>query len=163
MSNFKFGNRSKEYLYGSDERPPVHVEVAELCVRALKYSTVDFAIIDGHRSTEQQQAMFAKGRSTLDGVTKISDHQRALAIDVLPVVKDSRGNRLDAFDVSIPEVRIAWLEVYRAFMRAGFKLGLIIEFGLGYKLGKSEESRDWPHMSIKGRTPKDYSGMSILD
>ena len=151
MSNFRFGRRSKAKLYGDSTHPGVHPKVAELCVKALGYSEVDFGIIDGVRLTMEQQQMFANKRSMLDGVNKISDHQIGLAIDVLPTVHDEHGNRLDPYDISDNRVKVAWLEVYRAFMRASMKLGLVIEFGLGYNI---HGGHDWPHMSVKNLSPE---------
>jgi len=133
MKEYKFGKRSKDKL--SDVQP----EVVELCNKALKYSTIDFSVIDGKRTTEQQRAMFDSGNSELNGTDGISDHQTGYAIDVIPVVK---GNVWDTEDL---EVKAAWLEVYRAFMRSGMKLGLNLEFGLGYNIGGG---RDWPHISV---------------
>jgi len=160
MVNYKYGKRSKVMLYGDESRPGVHEVVVKLCLLALEYSTVDFGITDGHRTSEQQQKMYATGKSELDGVKKISDHQRGLAIDVYPSARDANGKRLNMYKVNKPGVRKVWLEVYRAFMRAAMKLGLVLEFGLGYNIGGG---RDWPHVSIKGRVPKDYSGMSLAE
>jgi len=156
MSNFAFGKRSKSFLYGNDERGPVVDVVAKLCEKALYYSTVDFSIIDGKRTEAQQQDMFNSGKSELDGVEKLSDHQYGMAIDVLPIVHVD-GVKVNSFDVSIPEVKLGWLELYRAFMRASFKLGLVLEFGFGYNVGGG---RDNPHISILGYVPKDFSGLA---
>jgi len=158
MNNFKFGKQSKIKLYGGDSRPGVASQVADLCEKALGYSTVDFAVIDGFRLVDDQTKLFAEGHSELDGITELSDHQYGMAIDVLPVVRDSRGNRLDAFDIKIPEVRVAWLEVYHGFMRAAFKAGLDLEFGFAYNI---HGGRDWPHVSILGYVPKDFSGLAM--
>ena len=134
MKEHKFGKRSKENLSG------VKPEVVKLCKKALRYSTVDFSIIDGLRTPQQQREMYDAGKSELDGTNKISDHQTGYAVDVIPVVK---GNVWDTEDL---EVRSAWLELYRAFMLAGRKLGLNLEFGLGYDIAGC---RDFPHISVK--------------
>lgn len=156
-NNFKYGSRSKGYLYGTPEREAVKPPVVKLCELALSYSTVDFGIIDGLRYDHEQVAIFKAGNSELDGINKKSDHQYGMAIDVYPVIKRN-GVRLDAYDVDDVDVRAGWLEVYRAFMRAAMKLGLIIEFGLGYNIGGG---RDWPHISVKGKVPDDWSGLAI--
>jgi len=158
MSTFAFGNGSKEKLYGNNDRPAVHPMVSKLAVKALGYSTVDFSIIDGRRLTADQQKVFAAGASALDGINQISDHQRGLAIDIYPCVKRD-GKRVNMYDIDDPYVVTQWLEVYRAFMRAAMKLGLVLEFGLAYNISGG---RDWPHISIKGITPTDYSDMSNI-
>jgi len=160
MSNFAFGKGSKSKLYGDDTHPPVHPDIIKLANKALKYSTVDFSVIDGVRTSVEQRAMFDKGNSELDGVHKISDHQRRMAIDFLPIVHSPSGIKLNPYDVKNPLIVGAWLEVFRAFMRASFKLGLVLEFGVGYNIGSG---RDYAHLSIKGRVPADYSGMAVLD
>jgi len=135
MSKFKFGKKSKEKLDGVDER------VKRLCEKALKYSTVDFSVIDGLRTQSEQKAMFDKGASELDGQMFVSDHQLGLAIDVIPYV-----DGLDPWDVDNVDVKLAYMEMYRAFMRASMKLGMLLEFGFGYNIGGG---RDWPHISVK--------------
>ena len=147
MTQFVFGRRSKRFLYGHGDIGPVLPITIELCNRALRYSSVDFGIIDGRRTAEQQRELYNNGSTTLDGVTALSDHQYGLAIDVLPVVRDENNNKLNPFDIDNIIVRDAWLEVYRAFMRAGMKLKITLEFGLGYNISGG---RDWPHISIKG-------------
>ena len=68
-----------------------------------------------------------------------------MAIDVIPYVKG-----LDIWAVDDARVAQAYLEMYRAFMRASMKLGLVLEYGLGYNIGKS--GRDYPHISVIGKT-----------
>ena len=132
---FLFGKRSKKKLKNVDD------VVKRVCKRALNISTVDFGVIDGFRTQEQQQEMFDKGVSELDGTMKISDHQLGLAVDVIPIL---RGH--DIWDTEDLEVRSAWLELYRAFMRAAMKEDVQLEFGLGYNISGG---RDWPHISFK--------------
>lgn len=151
MSGFVFGNRSRRMLYGTEERPGVKPIVVSVAVTALKVSTVDFGVIDGYRLTEDQIALYKEKRTTLDGINKKSDHQSGYAIDVIPVVRDEDGNKLNPFDVDNIVVRLAWMELYRAFMRAGMKHKAIIEFGFGYNVSGG---RDYPHISIKGKYPK---------
>lgn len=135
MSKYKFGKNSKKKLTG------VLPKVQELAKRALKYSTVDFSVIDGLRSAAEQRAMYDKGASELDGTMKISDHQTGCAIDVVPYVKG-----MDIWDVKDPVVAATWLEIYRAFGRAAMKLGIQLELGLYYNIGGG---RDYPHISVK--------------
>jgi peptidoglycan L-alanyl-D-glutamate endopeptidase CwlK len=133
---FVFGKKSKKKLKNVDE------VVKRVCKRALEISTVDFSVIDGFRTQEQQREMFDKGASELDGTMKISDHQTGMAVDVIPFL---RG--YDIWDTKDLTVRSAWLELYRAFMRAAMQEGVELEFGLGYNISGG---RDWPHISFKG-------------
>jgi len=135
MSKFKFGTGSLDNLDGVDDR------VIMLCKKALKYSTVDFSVIDGLRTQSEQKALFDAKKSELDGMMLTSDHQLGLAIDVVPYIKG-----MDVWDVKDPEVAAAWLELYRAFMRAAMKLNMVLEFGVGYNIAGG---RDYPHISVK--------------
>jgi len=153
-NNFRFGSRSLMNLTGIDKNgnkvnEPVRDITKKLCEEALKWTNVDFSIIDGFRTVEQQQALYQEGRSTLDGINRKSYHQTGLAVDVIPVGLNKAGEKINPFDVNDDEVKLMWMEVYRAFMRASFKLKLHIEFGFGYNIGGG---RDWPHIQIM---PKD--------
>lgn len=132
---FVFGKRSKKKLKNVNE------VVKRVCKRALAESTVDFSVIDGFRTQEQQKEMYDKGVSELDGTNKISDHQTGMAIDVIPVLKDK-----NIWDTEDLEVRSAWLEVGRAMMRAARLEGVQAEWGITYNISGG---RDWPHFSIK--------------
>lgn len=146
-NNFKFGRRSKGFLYGTDDHPGVKEATQRLCVAALKETTVDFGVIDGFRTTEQQQAIYAKGNSELDGVINKSYHQSGYAVDVIPVVIDKNtGERLNPWDVEIDQVKVAWFEVGRAFLRAAFKLNLDVTWGVAFNISGG---RDYPHFQIK--------------
>ena len=134
---YGFGKRSRQSLDG------VQPEVRELCEMALSISEVDFAVIDGFRTAKQQKEMYMSGASELDGVNRISDHQIGKAVDIIPYVKG-----IDIWAVHEPEVAVAWLEVYRAFMRASMKKKLVLEFGLGYNVGGG---RDYPHIAVVGK------------
>jgi peptidoglycan LD-endopeptidase CwlK len=84
MPHFFFGASSQQRL---DECHPDLVRVAQ---RALGYGVMDFAVICGARSTEEQIKAHAEGRSKIDGVTKFSKHQ----------IGGNTGRELaDAFDV----------------------------------------------------------------
>ena len=135
MSKFTFGKGSLANLEGTQDI------TQKLCKKALKYSTVDFSVIDGFRTQQEQRAMYDKGASELDGTDLISDHQLGLAVDVTPYVKG-----MDPWAVDKDEVKLAYMEMYRAFMRASMKLGVHLEFGFGYNIAGG---RDFPHISIK--------------
>ncbi len=68
---FKFGGRSEKELAG------VHPDLVAVCRRALKLSKIDFGILDGLRTPEEQARYVAEGRSW----TKNSRHLTGHAID----------------------------------------------------------------------------------
>ena len=73
---YTFGERSKRNLQG------IHPDLVKVMEAAIKTSPVDFTITDGVRTTAQQQALYAQGRTTAgkivtnaDGVKSKSNHQ----------------------------------------------------------------------------------------
>lgn len=85
--NYKFGTRSKERMKG------VNDVLIECATRALAISKHDMTIpgTGGLRTPEQQNELFQKGYSQMDGYTKRSYHQSGFALDVIPV-KDGYKN-----------------------------------------------------------------------
>lgn len=133
---YTFGTKSKQYLYN----PQIKDEVRTLCKMALEFSTIDFSIIDGFRSAKEQNELYKKGKTELDGFQLLSPHQSGLAVDVFPYVPT-----LDCWDVANPQVAFVWLEIYRAFLRAARILNLNLELGVSYNIGNG---RDYPHIQI---------------
>ena len=111
----KFGSRSLNSLNG------VHPDLVRVMHEAIKDTPVDFTITDGGRTTAQQQALYAKGRTTpgpkvtnADGVRNKSNHQAKAdgyyhAVDLYPYVNgkidfNDKGNRLPIIAAHIKAV-----------------------------------------------------------
>ena len=79
--SYKFGQRSKERMQGIQE------VLIECATRALSISKHDMTIpgSGGLRTPEQQNELFKKGYSQMDGFDKKSYHQSGFAVDVIPV------------------------------------------------------------------------------
>lgn len=69
-----------------------HPDIQKVLRRAI-INGPDFTILSGHRSPEEQQALYAQGRTkpgnkvtNIDGVTKLSmhNHSPSLAVDIAP-------------------------------------------------------------------------------
>lgn len=87
-----FGKRSLESLKG------VHPNLVKVMQEAIKNTPVDFTITDGGRTTAQQQALYAQGRTkpggrvtNADGVRNKSNHQAKSdgyyhAVDLYPYI-----------------------------------------------------------------------------
>lgn len=74
----KFGKVSSERLN------TCHVDLVLICTEVIKY--IDFSVLEGTRTLEQQQKYFNEGKSKLDGVNQKSKHQSSpsFAIDIAP-------------------------------------------------------------------------------
>lgn len=65
-----------------------------ILVRAVKdfinYTPIDFCIIDngGYRTAELQNELFLAGNSKCDGIKNLSEHQKGLAVDLVPWVNN---------------------------------------------------------------------------
>lgn len=79
---FKFGKRSEIEL------ATCHPDLQLIARESLKNSQVDFGITKGHRSTTEQLKLYAKGKSQIDGITKLSMHNYtpSLAFDIYAYV-----------------------------------------------------------------------------
>lgn len=104
---FRLSKRSLARLEGVDER------MVKVVKSAINYTSVDFGVIQGLRTIEEQRELVAKGASQ----TMKSKHLDGLAVDVMAYV-GSRGswemslydNIADAFKIAAEEqdVKIRW-------------------------------------------------------
>ena len=74
----KFGKRSLDKL------STCHKDLQKIMEGVI--DIIDFTIVEGERTLEQQQQYFREGKSKLDGVTKKSRHQSrpSMAVDIAP-------------------------------------------------------------------------------
>ena len=78
LINKHFSKTSKERLLTCDS------DLQKVC--AVTVAKMDFGVVEGTRTLEQQQKYFSEGKSKLDGVNKKSKHQSSpsMAVDVVP-------------------------------------------------------------------------------
>jgi peptidoglycan L-alanyl-D-glutamate endopeptidase CwlK len=97
---YKFGKKSLTQL------ETCHTDIQTILNEVIKF--YDFSILEGIRTAERQQLLFVDGKSTLDGVNKLSKHQGkkddndnvvSFAVDIMPYYKgfnpftDKNGNK----------------------------------------------------------------------
>ena len=80
---FRFGERSRNELVG------VHPDLVEVCYRAIEISPADFVVFDGLRTAAEQNALYQRGASQIDGYRRIGRHQKqptgfGHAVDLVP-------------------------------------------------------------------------------
>jgi peptidoglycan LD-endopeptidase CwlK len=73
---FKLGRRSMERLYG------VKPQLARVVEKAIELTTVDFTVLQGLRTVEEQRELVARGASQ----TMNSKHLVGEAVDIAPFV-----------------------------------------------------------------------------
>ena len=91
---YVLGTRSKSNLKG------VHPDLVKVVERAITLTTQDFTVIEGVRTTQRQQELYAQGRTkpgskvtNADGVKNKSNHQAKAdgyghAVDIVPYPVD---------------------------------------------------------------------------
>lgn len=135
----KFSNRSINNLEG------IHPDLVKVMVESIKNTPIDFTITDGLRTTQQQQILYAKGRTTsgrivtnADGIKNKSNHQAkedgyGYAVDLYPYYK---GMVQINDDKRLKIIADHILETAK-------KLGTHIEWGGYWKF------KDYPHFELK--------------
>ncbi|MEE6042046.1 M15 family metallopeptidase [Avibacterium paragallinarum] len=128
---FKFSQRSEKHLQG------VHGDLVKVVRKALEYSTVDFAVIEGVRTKARQAQLFKQGATK----TMNSRHLTGHAVDLAPLVEGK-----------IPwSERDKFKEIAKAMFRAAKELNVTIRWGGDWNgNGKSEDERfyDGPHFEL---------------
>jgi peptidoglycan L-alanyl-D-glutamate endopeptidase CwlK len=120
---FKFSKRSLGNLTG------VATPLQLIVSRALLYSEVDFAVIEGVRTIERQKEMVAKGSST----TMNSYHLKGKAVDLM-AYKDGKPS----WDFAL------YVKINEAMQRAATELGFKITWG-----GSWKTLVDGPHFQLE--------------
>lgn len=137
----KFGERSLNNLKG------IHPDLVKVMMAAIENSPVDFTITDGVRTTEQQKALYAKGRTApgkivtnADGVNRKSNHQVksdgfGYALDLYPYI-NGRINLNDTTNV-LPKIA-------KHIITTAHRLNVKVEWG-----GAWRSFIDKPHFELK--------------
>lgn len=129
--------RSAAQLKTCDER------LQALAQKALLISPFDLMVIEGHRSIERQQQLFAEGKSRIDGVARLGKHNHdpSQAIDMAPL----RGGRIDWDD------RELWLVFGGIVLAAAGALQLPIRWGGDWDGDghfRDQRFHDMPHFEL---------------
>ena len=134
---YVLGTRSKDNLKG------VHPDLVKVVERAITLTTQDFTVIEGVRTTQRQQELYAQGRTkpgskvtNADGVKNKSNHQAKAdgyghAVDIVPYPVD--WNTTSKFRA-----------IADAMKQAAKDLGVKLEWG-----GDWTKLVDLPHFEVK--------------
>lgn len=135
---FKFSNRSINNLKG------VHPDLVKLLTEAVKDCPIDFTIIEGVRTTERQQELYAQGRSKsgtivtqMDGVKQKSNHQTkkdgyGYAVDLYPFV----NGKVEVNDVN------SLIKIANHIKSIALKMGIPLIWGGDWRM------KDYPHFEL---------------
>jgi peptidoglycan L-alanyl-D-glutamate endopeptidase CwlK len=130
----KFSQNSRNKLKGVH---PLLVASLEL---ALQTSPHDFAIVQGVRTQEEQNALYEQGRTKPGPIVTWTRNSNHL------VKKDGYGHAIDF--AAFVDGKISWDEKYYtpiadAIIKAGKQAGVTLESGAYWK------NKDWGHIEIR--------------
>lgn len=122
-----------------------HPDIQTVLHEAIRY--VDFSVLCGHRTFEEQAEAYRQGRSQLDGKFKKSKHQSmpSIAVDVMPWPGVLHG-------VSV------WQDETRYSHVIGIIMGVALVHGVQFRWGgdwdgdtslKNHRFIDMPHLELK--------------
>jgi peptidoglycan L-alanyl-D-glutamate endopeptidase CwlK len=144
----------------------VHPLLVQVIKRALEISDTPFIVTDGVRTTAQQQALYAKGRTQpgaivtqCDGIKNKSPHQIksdgfGYAVDLYPDInKDGVVQSNEISSAAIPYLKA----IAKAVKQAARQLGAIISWG-----GDWTSFKDYPHFELKGASPSVPTAKKIV-
>ena len=116
---FKLSNRSLSKLEG------VNDDMVRVVSRAIELTEVDFGVIQGLRTLEEQKALVAKGASQ----TMKSKHLDGLAVDLMAYVGGRGVWELNVYD-----------EVADAMKAAAIEEGVALRWGAAWHI---DDIREW--------------------
>lgn len=119
MSNFKFSKRSLDNLKG------VHPDLRAVTTRALELTNVDFGVIEGLRTEEQQRELVNRGASQ----TMNSMHLTGRAVDLAAYIGPRLSWELNLYD-----------DIADAMKQAAIEQGVPIRWGAAWNV---PDIRDW--------------------
>jgi peptidoglycan L-alanyl-D-glutamate endopeptidase CwlK len=135
----KFSKRSIDNLSG------IHPDLVKVMEKAITNSPADFTIIEGVRTTERQQALYAQGRTKpgsivtyADGVINLSNHQ---------VRADGYGHAVDLYPFVGGQVRVNDIGSLRKI--AGHIKAVATGMGVNVEWGGDWKMRDYAHFELK--------------
>ena len=116
---YKLSTRSQEKLVGIDS------ELKEVVCLAIKYTKIDFGVIEGVRTVVQQKALVESGASqTMD-----SKHLKGRAVDLMAYVNGRGCWELNVYD-----------DIADAMKRAAIESNLAVRWGAAWTV---TDIREW--------------------
>jgi len=137
----RFSQRSLDTLKG------IHPKLVKVLTEAIKTTPVDFTITNGVRTLQEQQTLYAKGRTTkgpkvtnADGIKNKSNHQiksdgYGYAIDLYPFVNGAIDLNDKANNLKV---------IANHIITKAEQLGIKVEWG-----GNWKSIIDKPHFELK--------------
>ena len=132
---YALGTKSRERLVG------VHQDLVRVVERAIEITTQDFMVLEGVRSQERQDELYAQGRTKPGPIVtwvKVGTHTNGTAVDLVPFPVD--WNDLSKFDA-----------ISKAMFQAAKEQGVRIRWGADWNQNGTARERgesDSPHFEL---------------
>lgn len=149
---YKFGSKSLQHLN------TCHKDIQLILNELIKI--YDFSVISGIRTTEEQQKLFAEGKSKLDGINKKSKHQGRLddegnivsfAVDIMPYAKGTNAFSGHEKDTRRFYFMMGIVQSIAANLLVEGKISHKVRFGLdwdGDETYRDQTFDDCPHFEL---------------
>ncbi len=135
----RFGKRSKSRLKG------VNSDLVRVLNEVVK--SYDITILEGVRSRDRQQELYADKKSKLDGVYKKSNHQLGKAVDIAPYPVDFEDTKGFMYLGGLMMATARYLGVQ---LRWGADWNMDQRFsGRGKRADKSQTFDDLVHFEVR--------------
>lgn len=136
----RFGTRSKAV------RATLHCDLQAIVDKALSYGIYDFGLTCGHRTVEQQQQLFAEGKTHIDGISRLGKHNQtpSEAVDFIPSPGEING-------INVWSDKQRFAVIAGLLMAAAAELGIKVRWGGDWDGdGNNADSRlhDMPHLEL---------------
>ena len=136
---FRLSQKSLQRLEG------VHEDLRRVVEKAITITTVDFGVVQGLRTVDQQRELYAQGRTKPGKIvtwTMRSDHLTGRAVDLGAYVngKYIAGNTADELEL--------YYKIADAMLKAADILDIKISWGVG-KIIDGKPEKDFGHFALK--------------
>jgi len=146
---YNFGNRSRARLN------TCHPDMIKIMEEVIK--VYDISVLEGLRTAEKQMEYFETGRSTLDGVKKLSKHQDhgdglSYAVDIMPYKKGSNAFSGKQKDLRRFYYLAGLVKMATAHLLAEGKISHTVRWGGDWNsndLFDDQNFDDLPHFELK--------------
>lgn len=144
---YKFGERSKAQL------ATCHADIQAILNEVIKF--YDFSVLEGIRTTERQQQLYAEGKTTLDGIHKLSKHQHpsgiSHAVDIMPYKKGTNAFSGNEKDDRRFYMLMGMVKAVAKILLAEGKITHEVRFGLDWDSDdtfRDQKFDDLPHFEL---------------
>lgn len=134
----KFSELSDKRLKTCDKR------LQSIMYRAIQVTDVDFGIAEGYRTVERQQELFKEGKTKIDGITAISNHNvnPSIAVDIYGYVNGKA-------DYSVPVMCYLAGLIRACAIELGYKIRWGGNWDQDGEILTDQNFDDLPHFELK--------------